>query len=367
MCRIQNIAGILRDMKTNVFIDEKYNYSIAFMKAYFSFCVVCCHFWGNDGGEGIVALAMRGMCGIAVPVFFMISFFLTHGMYANHDMSRAKKRVQRLLYPYLAWAVIYYVGYGLISGLLRLIGSEASLGVSYTYRDLLWQIAFGSDRWLCSQLWYQFDLIVISLLVWIIYKYLENISYYVVISLMIISIVLQYSGVNYRLFGGFEYEIRWSTGRLAEVTPFACIGIILASEETLKRISRHRLFAISFCISGIGMVALGNIFVSLPADFGYGGIYRMVYAVLSFTMFWAVPFEKTPDVIKRSLFYMAKYSFGVYCIHLGVGICWNGILCPKFGWQTNTFIECIGIYTISLLVSYGISFVPTRYARQLVE
>ena len=142
---------------------DGYNYSVAFMKAFLSFCVVCCHYWISEHLDFYPVAMLYRMRAVAVPIFVLISFFLTEKMYSEKRADKFKKRLWRLLFPFFAWGILYFVGYRFIDIILKSIGFEQGLSIGFSYKDLIWQLIFGSDRHLCPQLWYQFALIVITI------------------------------------------------------------------------------------------------------------------------------------------------------------------------------------------------------------
>ena len=214
-------------------MDENYNYGIAFAKAFLSFCVVCCHYWQSDNLGYYPVSVMYRMREAAVPIFIIMSFFLSEKIFVDKKVHKMKERVWRLLFPYISWAILYYLGYRAIDVLLKCSGVSHGLSIQYTYKDLLWQIIFGSDRYLCPQLWYLFDLIILTVVFRGIFLLCDKHAWHFIIVLGIVALGIQYSGINYRLFGGYEYELRYSTGRLAEVFPLACIGLLLAYSKVL--------------------------------------------------------------------------------------------------------------------------------------
>ena len=347
------------DRQTN-----EYNYGIAFLKAFFSFCVVCCHFWTREGRSYPASILGR-MCENAVPVFFMISFYLSAQIFINTDKAKMHKRFRRLIFPYFAWGFIYYFGYLICDLILKTVGIKNGLSIDFTVRDLLWQLAFGSDRYLCPQLWFQFDLIVLTALFWIVFRYSKKHSVRIVIALIVMSLAFQYSGLNIRLFGALAYEVRFSTGRIAEVLPLACIGFLLAYTEILKPITAHRLFCCIMCIFSMFTIASGDLFTR-SEGFGYGGTYMIAYSTAVFILFNTLSFTFLPAVAKKVIKALSKYSLGVFCIHYGIGHRMDNLL-AKTGININSFVKCIIIYFISLLVSRAISIIPSKYAKQLVS
>ncbi len=350
-------------------MDEKnYNYGIAFTKVFLSFCVVCCHYWRLDHLGFYPVSVMNRMRGAAVPIFVIMSFFLTEKIFVDKKVHKMKERVWRLLFPYISWAVLYYLGYKVIDVLLKCLGfSRGGVSAGYTYKDLLWQIAFGSDRYLCPQLWYLFDLIVLTVVFGVVFMLCDKYSWQIMMVLGIAALGIQYSGINYRLFGGYEYELRYSTGRLAEVFPLACIGLLLAHSKILERMKGKRISVALICIMVMLVIAYGGLFTSPAEGFGYGGTYLIAYSTIAFIFFYEFPFEKCGTSVRKILKFLSKYSLGVFCIHVGVGYCWNNVLCVYFNWEQNTFLECICIYAICIFISWIISLVPVKYAEQLVE
>lgn len=345
---------------------DTYNYGIAFTKVFLSFCVVCSHFW-NPGDLAYYPVAMLNrMRGAAVPIFVLMAFFLTEKIFVDKNAPKIKIRVERLLVPYLSWPVLYFVGYRVIDVFLKHFGFSLRLGTGYTWRDLLWQLAFGHEKNLCGHLWYLFDLIVISVAVWILFKCCDKYSWHILILLGIAAVWLQYSGMNYSVFSQYIYEKRYPLGRLAEVFPLACAGLLLAHSNILEKMKRHRVYVVFLCIVTMLMIAYGNIFTSLEG-FGYAGIYLVVYSTLAFICFYEFPFECMGNGIKAVLRFLSKYSLGVYCLHMGVGHCWNRIVCAVTGWRGYTLMGCMAIFAICLFVSWLISRIPVKYAKQLVE
>ncbi len=272
-----------------------------------------------------------------------------------------------MLYPFFTWGILYFIGYRVIDIILKSLGFEQGLSISYNYKDLFWQLIFGSDRYLCPQLWYQFDLIVITIVMWIVYRFFGKYSQHIVFTLSIVALWLQYSGLNYSLFGKYEYEVRYSTGRVMEVIPLAYIGLAFVHYGIADKLKQYRYYCFIMCILGMLITAYGGLFTTPLEGFGYGGTFIIVYAVLAFMLFYLFPFEKLPVMLKTVLRFLSTYSFGVFCLHFGVGYCWNNVLCSVFGWSANTYGECIWIYIICICVSWLISLIPTKYAKQLVE
>ena len=345
---------------------KDYNYSIAFMRAFFSFCVICAHFYIAARPEFYPSALLIRMSGIAAPIFFMISLFLTSKKYTDKDSIKIGKRLWRLYLPQVVWAVIYYLGYKVVFYGFGFAGIHVDHLFRYGWEDLLWQIGFGSDRALCPQFWYQFDLIVITILCYLVYRLAGKHGITVMTVIGVLAIIMQYSGLNYFLFCRFEYELWYPLGRFAEVMPFAVIALHLGSSGVLNRNGKLKLILIAICIAVMAAVTFTS-FIPDPKDgFSYGGINKLLYGVCAFVVLYLMPFDKLPDVGKKVLKFLAKYSFGVFCIHMGIGYCTDFILCPLNKWKNGTLIECILVYLVSLLLSWLISLFPGKFSKQIV-
>ena len=336
------------------------------MKFFFSFLVVCCHYWRPADADPYPVAAMLRLIGVAVPVFVVASFFLTAKIYIEQDAGKMKKRLWRLAFPYVAWGVLYFAGYFLIDLLIKTFSWKDGLRLEISYRDLLWQLGLGSSEKLCPQLWYQFVMLVMTLVIWFLFKMGKKITPYVLLGIATVMLFLQYSGLNFKAFGAMRYEMRYPLGRLCEMFPFVCFGIFLAL-GLMKILSKQRIITCVVSLAAMVIIGIFKLFNTMPESFTYGGIFALVYGTLAFLFFYTLPFEKLPDFIRICIRFLAKYSFGIYCIHYGVGYCWNAVICRRFGWKSGSFVACCAIYLISLLAAYVISRIPGKYSKQLVE
>ena len=92
---------------------RKFNYGIALLRTLMCFEVVLCHFWTTDVPKVLMPFSV--LRGLAVPVFMFLSFFLTEHTFLEYNKNKAKKRIWRVIYPQIGWALIYWLGYTIIS------------------------------------------------------------------------------------------------------------------------------------------------------------------------------------------------------------------------------------------------------------
>ena len=346
---------------------QKYNYSIAFIKVFMSFCVICCHFWATGDPSLYPVSMMHRMRDVAAPVFILVSFLLTYKMYLEPQLPKLRQRLFRLLVPYFTWGVIYYFGCLLVGVILSRIRIENEFVIRFTKKDLMWQLLFGCDRYLAPQFWYQFNLVVFMVLFWLLFRFVKKGAKFILIALFVLALVSEYTGLNYYLFARFEYEIWWPTGRLTELLPCAVAGFFLSDTGVMKTLRKYSLVTAPGCIF---LMLLFSYVIRIPAPeygFGYSGIYILIYTVLAFVLLYVLPFDRLPSAALAVLKFLAKYSFGVYCIHYLLGRIWSDIICVSNGWTRDTFMSCVLIYAASVLLSWAISLIPGKFPKMLVE
>ena len=346
---------------------DQYNYTIAFMKAFFSFCVVCRHYW-EGGGSTLPEQAFWRMCNSAVPVFMILSFYLTSKDYLNiADWGKRRKRLGRLLIPYVSWAFIHYFGYLAGYYLFKLAGREDSFHIEFSIKDLFWQLAFGCDEYLCAQLWYLFDLIVITVLLWMVSCKREY-TIRIALLLGVLAVAVQYFGINLAVFGGLPYEARYSMGRLAEMIPFACGGLVIGGIGVYDRLSAHRWYVFTLLVFLLTLISNCDVFV-LIEGFSYQGLFMLSYSFFLFLVFDMLPMNSLNSVIKKIIKFLSKYSLGVFCVHVGVGTLWYGMekaVAPGLG-MIGLFTKSVIIYLISVAVSWTVGVIPLKWTDKLVE
>lgn len=240
----------------------------------------------------------------------------------------------------------------------------ARIDVSLT--DLKWQLLLGSSPQLNPPLWYQADLIILTIIFGIFFLTMKKgTALKVLWILTAVSLALQYSGMNEILFGDFRYEVRYSAGRLVEMVPLATIGLSLAVTPVIDQLKKYwKTVCVSVVVAAM-LIAKYQMLGRNTPGFGYGGLCLMVMGSLLFLFAYVLPGFRFPAVVKKIIRQLGKYTFGIYCLHYGVGACMNMIL-KKIGMNYNTFLECIIIWVICYVVCFILDQIPNRYVKMLV-
>ena len=349
-----------------------YNYSIAFMKAFMSFFVVCCHCWDPDNTDFYPVSLMLRMCSAAVPIFIIISFYLSAKTFSSGNVKKTAYRFIRLLYPYLVWPLIYYFGTKFISYLVyKLLHWPQGMNILINPEILLLQIRFGNSKVLCPQFWYIFEMIAITLIFTVLFYAVPRPALKIILAASaVLAVILQYSGINYSLFGELQYEVSFPLGRLAESYPYAVTGFFLYDSGILKKIKKNGRLTVIICSSMLILMLVIGMFKPIPspsAGFHYEGLNLYFYSLAFFILCFLLPFEKLSPAVRTLITIPAKYSMGVFAIHYGLGTIWECLLRPWFGWNGFTLTEVIVVYALSLLISVAVGKIPFKPAKLLVE
>lgn len=138
-------------MKTN-----KMNYGIALLKAFMCYCVVCCHFLSDEllvNCKEIIFITRS-----AVPVFMLISFYFYAGKTDTGKKKDVLRRCIRLYKPQVIWGCIFFA-------VFLLLNLTVNMGQKVYITDLLWQCITGHSPRLNTAMWFQFVLIVFTIII----------------------------------------------------------------------------------------------------------------------------------------------------------------------------------------------------------
>lgn len=207
------------------------NYGLSLLKVLMCFEVLCCHFL-SSATTPIWRLPLALLKTSAVPVFMTVSFLLCRKAVVSGDTELLGRRVRRLLWPQISWAVAYY----LLCFVLNLLDSGEILS-PFT---LVWQLLTGSNERLNPAMWFQTDLILLTVIFSLLFAWLKpKLSYGIILLVAAICLILQYGGMNYALFEPLQTEIKYSLGRIVEVWPFAAAAVCLFSPKVLENLKKH--------------------------------------------------------------------------------------------------------------------------------
>lgn len=297
---------------------DKYNYGLALLRIWMCFEVIQDHFmkWevSNKYELGQPYRLIYEYGNVAVPVFMIMSFMFTGISDIASDREKIKRRLARLLLPYLFWNLIYYIVYAFIG----LIKPES--GLDYGLKDVVSQFLFGSVY--NATLWFQVEIIVISIIFILIYRFLnKSIANGIIIAGAAISLAVQYNGflgklyiTDYtqtiigKLFNPSDYVFTFF--RFFEVFPMAVLGLAIVGRGLFKECDiRRRIMRIVVIMLLLKFFRNTQFFV-LPNGFGYGGCSIISYSAMYNLFVLLLTFGYAAEYCKKRYQNSCEYNNG---------------------------------------------------------
>ena len=335
---------------------DKINYGFALLKMLLAFEVLLGHFAIWKEYDPRLVWPFRELVSLAVPCFVILSFFLTAKSYLIRDKEKFKARFIKLLIPQIGWAVVYYIIYALLDYTMHTNLHSGPM-------DLFWQSLTGHSRYLNPSMWYQFDVIVIAVIFYFIFRYFDDKKAYIALTILtIICYFLQFSGINRALFGNLEFELKMPLGRIVEMIPFAYIGFTLKYFNIYEKLKKYRYIIMPACVF-LFLFGFKIPWTELN-DFGFGGFAKPYLALCIVTFAYMVPLEYLSIPLKKAVLKITDYSLGIYCIHRLINTLLL-VLVPSF--KIGSFERCIVLYILCYAVCYLIELIPNKTAKTMVN
>jgi surface polysaccharide O-acyltransferase-like enzyme len=328
---------------------SKADINVSLLKMLMSFCVILAHCWKSKNYHSLFFFPFKEMEVYAVPIFMIIAFYYSEYLFVSRNRFLFSNRIIRLLVPHLGWALIYWLYYLLV--------------YKTPVTELFWQILTGHSTVLNPTMWFQVELILFTLLFFFLFYHLENTAAIsVIIILSIISLVLQFSGINYSLFKDLRPELSYPIGRIAELFPFAAFGFFLRYFGIFDKLKNHKTTVLLICAP---LLVLPYIFrFPRTEGFGYAGMMVLYMPVMIFFFVCSLPLNKLPIGYKKIAVMISSYTLGIYCSHRLVSVVLK-TLYPGFAF--SSFSGCIIIYLVSYLICFLIALIPNKYVKGLTE
>ena len=212
-------------------------------------------------------------------------------------------------------------------------------------------------------LWYQFNLIFITIFFIIISFIFQRNFLFILEVLGLISYILQYSSFNYLYFHKYSFYIFCSVGLIIELIPIAVTGLFLSSIQIISLFQENSIKAIIISILSLFIVKKYDIFNNILGNM-YQGLLVNVCAILLFIIFSQISFNyiKSRKII-IFIMQITKYTGGIYYIHGIIGFYLKYIILLI---KNKTIVGCLIIYLICYLICFlGIRIFKSNKFRYL--
>ena len=330
---------------------------VQILRFYMAFMVVAAHLGGAAlfklGGLFYLFQAFH------VPVFMLLSFLLCGRYFLSPTKDLIIKRVLRILIPFALWSVLSYFLSLILWNNLSPITLVNQLLTGYPLNNPLWYLVV--TFWICILFW-------ITRLI----TGKNKSAFIIVISVLsVICIVLQYTGLYYRLFNGLDYNVKFTIGRFFEMIPYAAIGIIgsmvLPYLTKLDKKFHLIIFVSAFVLMTTIAILRDNVISYRPLGFDFLGVSLIVVAILLVLTAFTNPINWiTNKVFKNIIKWITSFTLGVFCMHVVIGryVEWVFV---RFSLTTYNIWMVLVTYIVCYLISFLIWLIPNKFVRQIVN
>ncbi|MEK7495194.1 MAG: acyltransferase family protein [Patescibacteria group bacterium] len=231
----------------------------------------------------------------AVPLFVSLSFFLMSKYFSQIRLSISVllPRIKRLVLPLIFWSGI---GFLLKPNLISI-------------KNIFLQFLTG--KVVDTPLYYLIILICLTFIFWLITYLPSKFRTPLYIVIIVIAIILEYTGVNTRFFNLFADEVRKSYGQIVELIKYASLGMLF---RTLVNQNKKRV--ILFSLVGSSLLLLLIFKFPQPWGYNYSGVKLFLGTILVLSSILLIGQVNFSEKINKVINIFASYSFGVYLCHI---------------------------------------------------
>ena len=276
------------------------NLGIEILRAYMSFSIVILHFLKKDFLNNIYLKFIFHCQPFYVPTFFVISFYFSFGTLYTKNINKIKDRIIRILIPYIIWPTFLWI--------INLLYNHDSKINYKTFKPIIFQLLIGYDFY--AVFWFQFDLIVITIIMSIIIFIFNDYS------LLIFKILLfTFFLLNKQYEKNLEvYKQIGSIKPLLGSFIYSISGFFLGSKFIINKFSSKKYLIIILFIPAIIFIYIYKILLQISIRFKIIVVNFVVICL--FIIFSLLPFELIDNfIIKKILKQLTSYTGGIYYIH----------------------------------------------------
>ena len=238
-----------------------------------------------------------------VPTFMLISFYFSYKTFFSNNILKYKKRLERLLIPYIIWPIIFL----LISNPYNFIKIKQLIII------LSHQYITGYKNFVT--LWFIQILLFLGVFFQIIIFLFKKNSLLIFQIFSIISYFIQYKEINYRIFFHYPAYLR-SVSHIAEMMPIAVTGLNLRNKDIFKILSINKIKFISFSMTSLYFIYNYNVFGQFKGS-PLSGIKQNIAGICLFISFYLIPFNSLKNIIIINFIKaITRYTGGIYYLQI---------------------------------------------------
>ena len=319
----------------------KLNYGLSILKVINSFLVIVAHNFHRSSTKNRYILYITKNRLLHVPSFLIMSFYFMCKHLLSLDFKIFFKRLIRLLIPYILWPIFFWK-------LNRYLNKNYNKKFPATFEVLKQQLLL-ANRYIYP-LWYHFDLIIFTILFFIIIFIFRKHSLFILHILSIICYYIEYSEYNFNsFFIKNPYYNVTGIKSLHECFPFAVTGYTIGYYKVLDIINKHKIKTFVLSILIYNLIADYFIFKRIKGELYYGANLNIQSICLVF-IFSLFPSDiATNNVIRKFLIFITNYTGGIYYLHVPLRMYLKDY---SVNIKNGTFLGLIMTYIIIYIICF---------------
>ena len=316
------------------FNHKNINLGIEILRTILASSIVIRHFLKPEYNNNFLTNLIFHCQPFYVPTFFIISFYFSYNTFISKNIIKIKERFIRILIPYTIWPIFFWIRNNIYNY------RDIILNINL-FRGIFFQLLIGYDFY--AVFWFQFDLIIISIIVTIIIFILGNHYTFTILKLLVpLFFILNNKYENllniYKRIGSIK--------PLLSSYIYSITGFLFGSISILKKMSNKRKKVFLLIIPAIIFINQYKNIIQISRRFKIV-VVDIVVSILFF-VFALIPLEYiTNKFIKKIIMNITSYTGGIYYIHYGV----RSIFSPYFKIIENcNLISCIVNYLLCYFI-----------------
>ena len=238
-----------------------------------------------------------------------MSFYFTCHNLLSQNPKKILSRFVRLLIPYIGWPII-------IKQTNRIYNQKYKTKFPDSNEILKSQLFWGQEY--LSQFWFQWDLIVTTLLfVLIIFIFRKN-CLFILILILILFYYFQYSGNYFQKYLPIQKNNKYTILRMFEMVPLGVTGFIIGYFNIINKINKYKFQTLVISCITYHIVNNYQLFRIVKIS-SYSGIELNIKSICAIFIFSLFPSDKITDKNLQKVFnLLTNYSAGLFYLHIPI-------------------------------------------------
>lgn len=286
-----------------------HDYGLGILKTFLAVLVIAAHQFSRNTTKNEIILKIYDNRNIHVPSFFIMSFYFTCHNLLSQNPKKILSRFVRLLIPYIGWPII-------IKQTNRIYNQKYKTKFPDSIEILKSQLFWGQEY--LDQFWFQWDLIVTTLLFVLIILIFRKNCLFILILILILFYYFQYSGNYFQKYLPIQKNNKYTILRMFEMVPLGVTGFIIGYFNIINKINKYKFQTLVISCITYHIVNNYQLFRIVKITL-YSGIELNIKSICAIFIFSLFPSDKITDKNLQKVFnLLTNYSAGLFYLHIPI-------------------------------------------------